>query len=286
MSTEKSDSFSAQDEGTHPTESPCEETKKQRLVIRYIKLENFKSYGGHVCIGPLHRQFNATVGPNGSGKSNVIDAILFVFGKRAKQMRSNRVSELIHRSEAYPDAASATVTIEFVQIIDKEYASENEPDEVVPGSGFTVTRTAARNNTSAYLLNDESITYTELQQFLRSKGIDLDNNRFLILQGEVEQISLMKPKAVNPHDTGLLEYLEDIIGSNKLVAPIEEAIQELETLTEERTVRLNRLKAVDKEREALEEAKFEAEQYLVLEHDIYEKRLQLHELEADRKSVV
>lgn len=26
------------------------------------------------------------VGPNGSGKSNVIDAMLFVFGKRAKQV--------------------------------------------------------------------------------------------------------------------------------------------------------------------------------------------------------
>lgn len=29
------------------------------------------------------------VGPNGSGKSNVIDAMLFVFGKRAKQVISN-----------------------------------------------------------------------------------------------------------------------------------------------------------------------------------------------------
>lgn len=27
------------------------------------------------------------VGPNGSGKSNVIDAMLFVFGKRAKQVQ-------------------------------------------------------------------------------------------------------------------------------------------------------------------------------------------------------
>jgi structural maintenance of chromosome 4 len=30
------------------------------------------------------------VGPNGSGKSNVIDALLFVFGKRAKQARRAR----------------------------------------------------------------------------------------------------------------------------------------------------------------------------------------------------
>jgi hypothetical protein len=38
---------------------------------------------------------------------------------------------------------------------------------------------------------------------LKQKGIDLDHNRFLILQGEVEQISLMKPKAVNEHDSGM-----------------------------------------------------------------------------------
>ena len=47
---------------------------------------------------------------------------------------------------------------------------------------------------------------------LRGKGIDLDHNRFLILQGEVESISLMKPKALTEHDTGMLEFLEDIVG--------------------------------------------------------------------------
>jgi structural maintenance of chromosome 4 len=42
---------------------------------------------------------------------------------------------------------------------------------------------------------------------LKSKGIDLNNNRFLILQGEVEQISLMKPKSGDADKPGLLEYL-------------------------------------------------------------------------------
>ena len=32
------------------------------------------------------QSFTSVVGPNGSGKSNVIDAMLFVFGKRAKQV--------------------------------------------------------------------------------------------------------------------------------------------------------------------------------------------------------
>ena len=34
----------------------------------------------------IMQSFTSVVGPNGSGKSNVIDAMLFVFGKRAKQV--------------------------------------------------------------------------------------------------------------------------------------------------------------------------------------------------------
>jgi AAA15 family ATPase/GTPase len=36
---------------------------------------------------------SAVVGPNGSGKSNVIDGLLFVFGRRAKQIR---LKKLVH----------------------------------------------------------------------------------------------------------------------------------------------------------------------------------------------
>ena len=34
---------------------------------------------------------------------------------------------------------------------------------------------------------------------------------------------MMKPIAQTPHETSLLEYLEDIIGTHTYVAPIEEA---------------------------------------------------------------
>lgn len=100
---------------------------RPRLVIREMVLENFKSYAGVQRVGPFHKvrrrpgrpppaaapppraappapggfaeaapahaarkhqSFSSVVGPNGSGKSNVIDALLFVFGKRAKQARA------------------------------------------------------------------------------------------------------------------------------------------------------------------------------------------------------
>jgi structural maintenance of chromosome 4 len=42
----------------------------------------------------------------------------------------------------------------------------------------------------------------------------------------------MKPKAANEHEEGLLEYLEDIIGTSKYKTPIEEALVEVDGLNE------------------------------------------------------
>ena len=58
---------------------------KPCLMIKQLDLTNFKSYANTIKIGPFDRHMTSVVGPNGSGKSNVIDAMLFVFGFKAKQ---------------------------------------------------------------------------------------------------------------------------------------------------------------------------------------------------------
>lgn len=65
---------------------------------------------------------------------------------------------------------------------------------IVPNSQVIISRVAYQNNSSKYFINNKASNATEVTTYLRKRGIDLDNNRFLILQGEVEQISLMKPK--------------------------------------------------------------------------------------------
>ena len=45
----------------------------------------------------------------------------------------------------------------------------------------------------------------------------------------------MKPKAPNEHEDGLLEYLEDIIGTSKYKVPIEKMGEEVERLNEVRS---------------------------------------------------
>ncbi|WIA28149.1 hypothetical protein OEZ86_010718 [Tetradesmus obliquus] len=234
------------------------EHPKKRLMIREMVLENFKSYAGAQHVGPFHKCFSSVVGPNGSGKSNVIDAMLFVFGRRAKQLRFNKVAELIHNSTNHRNLERACVTVHFQEIIDLE----GDDYEVIPGSEFTVARTANRNNTSDYYVSGKRMNVKEVTSLLKAKGIDLDNNRFLILQGEVEQISLMKPKAEEKGDTGLLEYLEDIIGTDRLIPQIEEEAKKLEEMNERRGAMVGKLKGVEKELSGLEGKKVEAEAYI------------------------
>lgn len=176
-------------------------------------------------------------------------------------MRLNKVSELIHNSSNHQNLDSAGVSVHFQEIIDLDDGNYR----AVEGSDFIITRVAFRDNTSKYYINDRGSNFTEVTKLLKGKGVDLDNNRFLILQGEVEQISLMKPKSQGPHDEGFLEYLEDIIGTNQYVEKIEEASKQLEMLNEKRTASVQMLKLAEKERDNLESAKNEAETFMLKE---------------------
>ena len=244
-------------------------------------LENFKSYAGTKTIGPFHKCFSAVVGPNGSGKSNVIDAMLFVFGKRAKKLRLNKVSELIHSSDACRSnpPGHAKVSVHLHEIID---TGDGDDDyEVVPGTGVVVSRVAKRDNSSQYQIDGRNATFGMVSEYLGSRGIDLDNNRFLILQGEVEMISMMPPKGkADGNDEGLLEYLEDIIGSNKYVERANLAAARVEQLGEVRQERLNRVKAAEKEKDSLSGAKAEAESLVNKDREVRRKRNVLYQLHA------
>ncbi|XP_054473156.1 structural maintenance of chromosomes protein 4 [Anoplopoma fimbria] len=254
-----------------PPPAMTNEPGAPRLMITHLVNRNFKSYAGEQILGPFHKRFSCIIGPNGSGKSNVIDSMLFVFGYRAQKIRSKKLSVLIHSSDKHKDVQSCTVEVHFQMIIDKE----GDDYEVIPNSKFYVSRTANKDNSSAYYINGKKATFKEVGALLRSHGIDLDHNRFLILQGEVEQIAMMKPKGQTEHDEGMLEYLEDIIGSCRLKEPILTLARRMELLNEQRGEKLNRVKLVEKEKNALEGEKNKAVEFLTLENDIFKHKSRL-----------
>ncbi|KAI9919863.1 hypothetical protein PsorP6_015726 [Peronosclerospora sorghi] len=211
---------------TSATLTPAKTAPTKRLMITKMQLENFKSYAGKVEVGSFHKYISAVVGPNVSGKSNVIDALLFVFGKRASNLRLKKVSKLVHHSADFSDLDMATVSVFFHEIIDTEEgeaASEIIDNEanyvVVPNSEFCATRTATKSNVSKYSINDKP--------------------------REVEQIAMMKSKgAEGTNEYGLLEYLEDTIGSNVYVEPTDREWDGVEQCNDTRGEKVNHVKRV------------------------------------------
>lgn len=250
---------------------------KSRMVIKTLILNNFKSYAGKQIVGPFHASFSSVVGPNGSGKSNVIDALLFVFGFRASKMRQGKISALIHNSADFPDLPFCEVEVHFQEVLDLPDGAH----EVIPDSQLIISRKAFKNNTSKYYMNGKETNFTAVTTLLRDRGIDLDHKRFLILQGEVESIAQMKAKASNEHEDGLLEYLEDIIGTSKYKTPIEESAAELETLNDVCVEKNNRVQHVEKERNSLVDKKNKALAYINDENELTQKQSALYQIYID-----
>ncbi|KRZ32196.1 Structural maintenance of chromosomes protein 4 [Trichinella pseudospiralis] len=246
-----------------PPEPPikCDGTGP-RLMIKEIWIENFKSYAGRHVIGPFHKSFTAIVGPNGSGKSNVIDSLLFVFGYRAQRIRSKKISVLIHNTTEHGHMRFCKVEVHFCLIVDR-------PDggyDVVAGSEFVISRTAHRDGTSVYQIDNSVVRFAQIGERLQQYGIDLNHSRFLILQGEVELISLMKAKG-DDNDPGMLEYLEDLIGSSRLKPCIQELQEKINEVQDVQCERASKLKRIQTQQMNLEESKTEAIFYLRLQNE-------------------
>lgn len=144
-----------------------------------------------------------------------------------------------------------------------------------------ISRKAFKNNASKYFINGRESTFTVVTTLLRARGVDLDHKRFLILQGEVESIAQMKPKAANEHDDGLLEYLEDIIGTSKYKTPIEESAAEVEVLNEVCVEKRARVQHVEKEKNSLEDKKNRALAYIKDENELALKQSALYQVYMD-----
>jgi structural maintenance of chromosome 1 len=84
--------------------------------LRELIIQNFKSYGGKQKIGPFDN-FTAVIGPNGSGKSNLMDAISFVLGIKTRHLRSDKLSDLLHRADGAKSVIKEKAYVELVYVV-------------------------------------------------------------------------------------------------------------------------------------------------------------------------
>ncbi|GAA5891007.1 hypothetical protein JCM6882_008881, partial [Rhodosporidiobolus microsporus] len=181
-------------------------------------------------------------------------------GAKGKGAKGKKRAAPADRAYAAGGCDFATVEVWFREVID--LPGGRDEFSVVPGSQLIVARTVRRDNSTRYTVNGKTTSPGEVKQLLLGRGIDLTHNRFLILQGEVESIAQMPPKGRTASEEGLLEYLEDIIGTADYKPLIETAVEEVERMGEERQVVLGRVKLVEREKGALEDRKKSADAYL------------------------
>ncbi|XP_058060445.1 structural maintenance of chromosomes protein 1A [Anopheles bellator] len=222
--------------------------------LKYIEVENFKSYRGRNVIGPL-KQFSAVIGPNGSGKSNFMDAISFVMGEKTNSLRVRKLPELIHgASIGRPISNRASVTAKFIITNNNlEQEEKNFQRSVISSS-------------SEYRINDSVVPPAVYLQELEKIGINVKAKNFLVFQGAVESIAMKNAK----ERTALFE---EISGSGLMKDDYNRLKHEMQSAEEETQFTYQKKKGIAAERKEAKLEKQEADRYARLKQEYAEKQV-------------
>ncbi|EGD76402.1 hypothetical protein PTSG_07521 [Salpingoeca rosetta] len=232
-----------------------------------LELENFKSYGGHCVIGPF-TAFSAVIGPNGSGKSNLMDAISFVLGVRARELRGAQLKDLIYSSDsATKGKLRAKVSAVFVD------ANDEDADELI------LSRSISAKGSSDYKINGKAVTWEQYDERLQSLGLLVKAKNFLVFQGDVENIAAKSPKQ-------LTQLFEQISGSAALRDEYEAAKKARDEAEADHLFFQQQKKGLYTERKQYQQQKEEADRFQQLQDELAATRRehilwQLYNIEQD-----
>eukprot|EP01135_Chromosphaera_perkinsii_P000901 Nk52_evm64s152 gene=Nk52_evmTU64s152 len=237
------------------------------IRLHRIEAEDFKSYKGHQVLGPF-KEFTAVIGPNGAGKSNLMDAISFVLGVRAQNLRGNQLKDLIHGANSGKNLKKGSVSAVFI---------DPEGKEVV------LKRTVSSSGSSEYKINGKTCTWDEYNSKLKGYGINIKTRNFLVFQGDVESIAQKNPKE-------LTSLFEEISGSGELKAAYEESMAEKEKAEQTTLLNFQEKKRINAEKKQFREQKEEAERFEKLikkKNDTKEQHtlFQLYQYDKERQAI-
>jgi structural maintenance of chromosome 1 len=216
--------------------------------LDHLELFNFKSYGGHVVVGPF-KDFTAIIGTNGSGKSNLMDAISFVLGVRTAQLRGNQLRDLVYRNMEDPSdsAADRKAHVKLVYM--------DGPKKITFLRGVTL------SGASEYKVDGKAVSMEEYNAKLGSISVYVKARNFLVFQNEVEGIASKSPK-------DLTAMFEEISESAELRDAYDAARAEKEAGEETVTFFWRKRKGMAAERRQYKEQKDEAERFRAMRDDL------------------
>ncbi|ELT90865.1 hypothetical protein CAPTEDRAFT_228943 [Capitella teleta] len=220
--------------------------------LKYIELDNFKSYKGTQTIGPF-KNFSAIIGPNGSGKSNLMDAISFVLGEKTSNLRVKRLSDLIHGAPiGKPAAHRASVTA----VYEEEDGTERHFSRIILGAA------------SEYRINNRVVKLDEYAHELEKIGILMKSKNFLVFQGQVEMIAMKNAKERTA-------MFEEMSRSGELKEEYDRAKAEMLKAEEDTQFNYHKKRGIAAERKEAKMEKDEADRYQSLKNQLAEKQLEL-----------
>lgn len=166
------------------------------MFLKRIEINGFKSFADKTIL-EFPSSIVAIVGPNGSGKSNIVDAIRWVLGEReAKNLRGEKADDLIFSgTQKKPRVSMASVSMVFDNTDKKIPLDFNE---------VVVTRKAARNGVSEYLINDSKVRLKDIIN-LFSKARVGSRGITIISQGAADLF-------VSSSDEKRMDMIKEVLG--------------------------------------------------------------------------
>ena len=200
--------------------------------IEQLELENFKSFRRARIVFP--ERIVAITGPNGSGKSNILDAITFVLGERARALRADRISGLVRKG-----AETAKVTMVL--------RKGNER--------IRISREIKRNGTSVYRINGSIRKAYEVDVLLSELGLRAGSYS-IVSQGDITEIVEMSPHQrvrLLEEISGVEEYERRKMDALRELEEVDRMVSEREAVLRERKMELERAERELKKLREMEE---------------------------------
>lgn len=250
--------------------------------LKYIELENFKSYKGTIKIGPF-KSFTAIIGPNGSGKSNLMDSISFVLGESTKNLRVKKLSDLIHGAPiGKPVANRASVSFVYSYEKPNNDMDENSSAQSLSSDEFRKEIKFTRNiigSSSEYRIDGKLSNSVDYQNELEKLGIYLKAKNFLVYQGQVESIAIKNAKEITL-------VFEEISRSIELKDEYEKLKVEMEKAELDTQTNFQKKRGVAAQKKEARIEKEEAEKYQRLRQEFreHEQQLSLFQLYYNEKA--
>jgi chromosome segregation protein len=232
--------------------------------IDRLVLQGFKSFAERVVLD-FPDPITGIIGPNGSGKSNLVEALRFVTGARAQELRGQELKAfLFHGAEGRPPVGFAEVRLELSR-----------------GRERLLLERRIEGEKSLFRVNGRPMSLKALA--LNLSGTGLGRGGYAIVgQGEVGAL-LEAPEEV------LLAHLEEAAGLRPVAeaarateARLQEALALLEAREKELSELKRRVEALRKEAEAARKARELAALALALRRSLLLARKEEAEEEAKR----